>query len=172
MKKILILPLLIGLGFSNAFAQEIDSKDLLLQQVDENQFIRQLTLSTNQSGSAIIQQSSNVAYVVQTGNANTVALNQIGIGNVLNLAQNGNLNQYEGTFSGDLNISIVQQEGDGNRLVQDISANGQKFIISQQGLNNELIQVENGTNTLPYQVTQQGEGMRIVIENGGFGPIE
>ncbi|RIJ33971.1 hypothetical protein [Pontibacter oryzae] len=172
MKKIFVLLLLIGLSLSETYAQEIESKDLLLQQVDENQFIRQLTLATEQPGSAIIKQSTNVAYVVQNGNANTVSLNQTGVGNMLNLVQNGNANQYEGLFSGDFNISAVQQEGDGNRLVQSISANGQKFIISQQGLNNELIQIENGTNTLPYQVTQQGEGMRVVIENGGFGPVE
>lgn len=174
MKKYLILLVLWAGGLAPAFAQSSIAEEILLKQVqNEGQFIKQQLPATEQARTPAMQQENdNVAYLRQSGSGNAVILQQHGAGNVVDLVQQGNGNQYEGYFTGDGNTSLVTQSGDRNRLVQDISADGQTYIISQQGAANELIQVERGTNTLPYKVTQEGNGMHIIIENGGFAPIK
>ena len=64
----------------------------------------------------------------------------------------------------------MQQRGAYNHLQQDLIGNGMDYHITQDGSFLELIQIENQGLAPAYQVHQQGESMRITIENG-FQPL-
>ncbi len=135
-----------------------------IQQIGDynNASINQTLMGTNVSG--------NVAELIQNGDINIVVLNQTGGGNNHYIYQNGNSNMLETSVLGDNNSSLINQIGSSNLVNQKLSGNGMTFVLSQYGNNNEIVQVENNQSSQKYEIIQNGNGMQLVIINGGILP--
>jgi hypothetical protein len=132
---------------------------------------------TGNSNSASITQTftgtivpGNIAELIQNGDVNDAVLTQTGNGNSHFINQMGDGNMFDASVIGDNNASTVDQFGNDNMINQNLLGNDMAFILSQHGNNNELIQVENNQQSMQYQVFQQGNGMKIIIINGGILP--
>jgi hypothetical protein len=137
---------------------------------------------------------NNIAFIQQVGNFNEAIINQSensgllpnaaevnqqGYNNIASSSQNGNSNlsvigQYGSDNSaslntiGNYNLAGALQFGNGNTVEQDLIGNGLNFLIFQTGNENFINQVQNQQSSIPMQIHQTGNGMRLIIINGGF----
>jgi hypothetical protein len=102
--------------------------------------------------------ASNVAAILQRGNFNDTRVVQRGRSNAAGIVIDGNNNRLD-----------VLQRGVGNRYLigfrgDDLGgSNGRR--VSQQGTNNILVEV--GQTSMPFNIRQQGNGMRMFIRHSG-----
>lgn len=139
----------------------------------------------NYFSAARIQQVGNYneANINQAGNSgilpNVAEINQQGYGNFASSSQNGNSNiteigQYGSDNSADINVvgnynlAGVLQVGNGNSVEQDLIGNGIAYGIFQFGNNNLVNQIQTEPTSIPIQIHQNGNGMRLTIINGGI----
>jgi minor curlin subunit len=170
MKIIYLLLFLIGLLPARGFAQK---EEAILSLPDVSEFNpgedNQIWLQQiGQEHKTIVGQSGHQQQlrIFQEGEAQQLQLFQLGHNNQWNVTQQGLGHEYTGILRGDDNQIQVLQSGSYNRLQQDLLGDGMDYQITQEGSHLELIQIENTGLAPAYQVHQQGEGMRINIENG------
>lgn len=102
--------------------------------------------------------ASNVAAILQRGNFNDTRVAQRGRSNAAGIVIDGNNNRLE-----------LLQRGVGNRYLLGFRGNnlggptGRR--VSQQGTNNVL--VELGRTSMPFNIQQRGNDMRMVIRHSG-----
>ncbi|HEY6906574.1 MAG TPA: hypothetical protein VI230_03860 [Ignavibacteriaceae bacterium] len=147
--------------------------------------IENIRSDINLNNSAMIQQTGNYneANISQTGNSgifpNAAEIYQEGDFNFASSSQNGNSNlsiigQYGSNNSADISIignynrSDVLQMGDNNSVQQDLIGDGLNFLIYQEGSGNLINQVQTEPIFMPLQIHQTGNGMRLMIINGGI----
>jgi minor curlin subunit len=149
------LPLITNLDFQNIAK---------IQQTGNNNYVSidQTLIGTNIP--------ANIAELIQNGDVNNAILFQNGSGNSHFINQTGNGNMLEASVIGDNNSSTIDQFGNNNIINQDLVGNDMAFILSQIGSGNEINQVEIDYNPRQYQVQQLGNGMKIMIINGGVIP--
>lgn len=128
---------------------------LFLQQIGQD---HQATLSQSGRGQEL--------RVFQEGEVHQIQLFQLGNDNQWNVTQQGIGHDYTGVLRGNNSQIQVEQSGAYNSLQQDLLGNGLDYQITQYGNHLELIQIEKNGLAPAYQVQQEGEGMRIIIENG------
>lgn len=125
---------------------------LFLKQVGvENQiFIQQHGLVQDQ-----IQQvgSINVVFLVHSGYASQIMVDQLGIAN-----------QYTGTVLGDGIEASILQQGDYNTIDQSLIGDQLMFGIIQEGNRNEIQHTAEGSSG-PIKIYQRGNDMRIIIKS-------
>ncbi|MCG6912930.1 hypothetical protein LJE86_03350, partial [bacterium BMS3Abin03] len=107
---------------------------------------------------------------IQNGDINTAVLTQTGSGNNHYIYQYGNSNMFEGSVTGNNNSSLIDQIGNSNLVNQKLSGNDMTYILSQFGNNNEIVQVKNNQSAQKYEIIQNGNGLQLVIINGGTLP--
>ena len=174
--KNLFLTTIAGLGCTiSILAQEVETPVLLLPDVSEFASGSDNRLTLQQIGqdhaSETVQSGQQQQLrIFQEGEAQQLLLFQLGNDNDWNVVQQGIGHDYTGVLHGDNNEVTVRQRGAYNRLQQDLLGNGMNYGITQDGSFLEMIQIENHGQAPTYQVHQQGEGMRIIIENG-FQPL-
>ena len=149
------------------------------------QNIESINTNLNLNNAAMIQQvgSYNEANINQAGNSgifpNVTEINQQGFNNFASSNQMGNSNitaigQYGSNNSADINIvgnynfAGVLQMGNGNSVQQDLIGDGIGYGIIQFGNNNLVNQVQTQPTSIPIQIHQNGNGMRLTIINGGI----
>jgi|APTNR8051073442_1049403.scaffolds.fasta_scaffold00032_179 hypothetical protein len=125
---------------------------LFLKQVGvENQaFVQQQGLPQDQ-----IQQlgSINVVFLVHSGYASQIRVDQIGIAN-----------QYTGIVLGDGIEASILQQGDYNTIDQSLIGDQLMFGIIQEGNRNEIQHTAEGSSG-PIKIYQRGNDMRIIIKS-------
>ena len=152
-------------GLSVAKSNDLSlSNNVQIQQIGDynNASVNQTLTGTGIRG--------NVAELIQNGNINTAVLTQTGSGNNHYIYQNGNSNMFEGSVTGNNNSSLINQIGSSNLVNQKLSGNDMTFILSQFGNNNEIVQVKNNQSAQKYEIIQNGNGLQLVIINGGTLP--
>ncbi len=183
MKNLLIgLTLTVFFGCYNLIAQEnISGSDSL----NVHQNIENINSNLNLNNAAMIQQVGNYneANINQAGNSgifpNMAEINQQGVGNIASSSQNGNSNltligQNGSNNSADINVvgnfnlAGVLQVGNGNAVQQDLIGDGISYGIIQFGNNNLVNQLQTQPTSIPIQIHQNGNGMRLTIINGGI----
>lgn len=112
----------------------------------------------------------NVAELVQNGNVNNAILSQTGNWNNHLITQIGNENMFEALVVGNNDASNIDQFGNSNMINQSLVGNDMAFILSQHGNSNEITQIENDQQSRQYQIYQVGDGMKLIIINGGILP--
>ena len=122
----------------------------------------------------IVQTEDSYVRVQQRGEAHRLQFTQQGLNGQWIIHQEGTSNQYTGTMIGDNNHVDVQQRGEDNLIHQDLVGNDMQYRILQEGQGNELIQIEHDPLAPAYEIHQQGQGMKITIEQGfvGLPPLE
>ncbi len=163
----------------NVFSQELNpEEDIFIRQLNENQFSalgpdgsfnNQATLiqigslnsgNINQQRNGNFQQG-NMGVIIQIGNNNESNLTQVGSGNQSISNQIGNHNSSDLMIEGNSNSTFTTQMGSDNIIDRKIAGDNQSFNLVQLGNSNTF---SVGANALPgMQVTQQGNGMTIVI---------
>ena len=123
---------------------------------------------------AIVQTEDSYVRVQQEGESNVLQATQQGMNGQWMIRQQGRGNEYTGTMIGDNNRVEVQQRGEDNLIQQDLVGNDMQYRLIQEGQGNELIQIEHDPLAPSYEVHQQGQGMKITIEQGfvGLPPLE
>ncbi len=103
---------------------------------------------------------NNLAVIVQDGSFNETTIRQGGRDNVAGIKLDGNSNGI-----------TLEQTGSGNEYLLDFTGSGlgsrggsTTHQVSQIGSNNQLVQV--GENSMPFNVRQRGDGMRMIIRHG------
>lgn len=122
-----------------------------------------LILSSNNT--AIIDQNgdNNIAQISQYGSSNTAVLEQVGnhITNIVTQIGNGNI--YGSSITGDNHYLKVSQYGNNNLYILNYNVNEPlNNTILQTGYNLKAVQIGGGK---PYQITQYGSGMNIIIRH-------
>ena len=191
--KNLNISFVVILLFSNQFLfgqQTIDGNDeqAFLKQIESTTVSQALGSGFNLTNNSLIQQighsniasinqtiigttsPGNIAELIQNGDVNNAVLIQTGNGNNHFINQTGNGNMFEASVIGNYNSSTVDQFGNDNMINQNLIGNDMAFILSQLGNSNQIIQVENDQNPRQYQIYQQGNGMKLIITNGGIVP--
>ena len=123
---------------------------------------------------AIIQTQNSYVRVQQSGEAHILQATQQGAHGQWMIQQEGARNQYNGTMIGDNNQVEIHQRGEDNLIRQDLIGNDMRYRLIQEGQGHELIQTEHDPLAPAYEVHQQGQGMKITIEQGfvGLPPLE
>ena len=106
------------------------------------------------------QGSSNFAGVVHFGNDNETLIQQRGTSNKAGIVLDGNRNEVELFQEGTDNEYFLGFRGDGLDLTR--SQPGGKARV-QIGTNNRLIEL--GQNSIPLNIQQRGNGMRMMIRH-------
>lgn len=166
--------LLCVLSFSNILAQNYDTEDQILSQLNygsvsivgaENKvaisqygnenvaFLRQLT-------------SRQFAIIQQVGVENLVKAIQSGNSQIVEIYQNGDLNAIETLLQGNNINSGISQYGENNLLQQVVIGNNKSFEITQVGNDNELAHIDSGSTLNAYTITQVGMGMKMTVKMG------
>ena len=118
---------------------------------------------------AVVQTEDSYVRVQQTGEANLLHATQQGANAQWLIQQQGARNQYTGTVVGDNNQIEIRQRGEDNLIQQDVAGDNLRYRLTQEGQGNQLIQLEHDPLAPAYEVHQQGQGMRITIEQGFVG---
>jgi hypothetical protein len=109
------------------------------------------------------------ATVIQAGTGNTLNLNLVGSGNVVDTKQTGNDNTLTMDFSGTNSKYVLDQDGDVNTMsLSKVTSNGINFQVSQKNNNNVLTVDGSGTGALPALKIEQTGGMQVTIESNLF----
>lgn len=110
----------------------------------------------------------NVASILQNNNYNNASIMQNGNGNNSSITQNGNGNEAVISINGNNNNSSIIQNGNNNVSLQNITANSAYYIITQQGDNNTLLKYDSELSPKAYIISQQGNGMHLIISGGAL----
>ena len=104
---------------------------------------------------------NNLAVIVQNGSMNQTTIRQFGKNNRAGIRLDGNNNGITLEQTGKGHEYLLDFEG------SDLSSVGssEAHQVSQIGSNNRLVQV--GENSMPFNVRQRGDGMRMVIRHTG-----
>ena len=161
-----------------AFLQQIQSSVPISNSEEGLDFSNKAQIQQNGNGNdASINQtftgtnfSGNVAELIQNGNINEATLTQSGSGNIHSITQHGRGNMFEASVIGDNNYSTIEQYGRENIINQDLVGNDMTFTLTQRGNNNEISQIENDQQSRQYEIMQYGNGMKLIIINGGILP--
>ncbi len=183
MKKFLSVLLLI----SFYFAGPLYSQEVFIQSDSVNNLhnTENIHSNLNLNNAAMIQQVGNYneAIINQSNNSgtlpNTAEINQMGDNNFASSGQNGNLNysyigQYGSDNSADINVvgnynlAGVLQVGDGNTVEQSLIGDGLHYMIFQYGSDNFIREIQTEQSTIPMQIHQNGNGIRLTIINGSM----
>ena len=123
---------------------------------------------------ALVQTEDSYLRVQQSGESHILQATQQGLNGQWVIRQEGRGNEYRGTMIGDHNRVEVQQRGEDNLIRQELVGHEMEYRLLQEGQGNELIQTEHDPLAPAYQVHQQGQGMKITIEQGfvGLPPLE
>jgi len=185
-RALILLLSILSLYPSESWGQGQPQREVLQPETQEGFFILQNYLEGEENIFSLSQQGNqnmvqalqnrqgqagdpNVMEVLQVGNTNDAQLNQRGTGLQVRLRQGGNANRYEGDLNGEDITSDVLQLGNRNNLEQQLSGNGMQYELIQRGNNNELIQLEEAPGQAPgYRIEQNGNGMRLYIEQGNI----
>ena len=160
----------------------------LFSQVVEEELLQQLppaftsagpvgTTEIRQEGvdhQAIVQTEDSYLRVRQHGEGHLLQATQQGSNAQWVIRQQGTAHQYTGSVVGNNNRIEVNQRGEDNLIQQDLVGNNMRYRLIQEGRRNELIQIEHDPLAPAYEVHQQGEDMKITIEQGfvGLPPLE
>jgi len=180
MKKIIYILFATVMFFSQlTFSQEkVLTEDQILNSLRKNELHSSFSnneANINQDGqnnTGIVNQVKNGIYggnlsnISQSGIYNEALLLQYGSGNTTNINQDGNYNYAEIDIIGHNIYSEINQSGNHNYIDQNFSGSGMNFSVQQQGNNNELIQNQSGNDAVNYKITQNGNGISTVINNG------
>lgn len=161
-----------------AFLQQIQSSVAINYSEDGMDFSNKIQIQQMGSGNdASINQTftgtnfpGNFAELIQNGNINDATLTQSGSGNIHSITQHGRGNMFEASVIGDNNSSTIEQYGRENIINQDLVGNDMTFTLTQRGNNNEISQIENDQQSRQYEIMQDGNGMKLIIINGGILP--
>lgn len=104
----------------------------------------------------------------QIGQQNDMMLKQFGSGNRSYAVQYGDNNSIESEISGNKNLTVYGQIGDANTINTNVTGNNLGYLLVQYGNGNSMMQIEDGSRSPEYQVTQRGDGMKLIITNGNF----
>ena len=118
---------------------------------------------------AVVQTQDSYVQVQQAGESHVLQATQQGLNGQWVIHQQGRRNEYLGSLTGDNNRVEVLQQGEDNLIRQDLVGNDMQYRLIQQGQGNELIQLEHDPLAPSYEVHQQGQGMKINIEQGFVG---
>ena len=87
---------------------------------------------------------------------------------ILESGSYGSDNSADINIVGSYNIAGVQQVGNGNFVSQDLMGDNLQFLIFQNGNENFINQIQTEPTSIPIQIQQRGNGMRLTIINGGI----
>ena len=158
----------------SAPAQQAPAEEALLQQLPPS-FSAAGPVGTTeirQEGldhQAVVQTEDSYVRVQQEGESHILQATQQGLNGQWMIRQQGRGNEYTGSMIGDNNRVEVQQRGEDNLIRQDLVGNDMQYRLIQEGQGNELIQREHDPLAPAYEVHQQGQGMKITIEQGFVG---
>lgn len=159
-----------GSGNSSVIVQRGSNNDALVEQVGSGNesSITQMNGSGNEAvvrqtgrpaGGGTLSGRNNLAVVVQNGFMNEAIIRQWGNNNIAGIRLDGNNNGV-----------TLRQEGNGNEYLLDFSGSGlgaststRSHQVVQLGTNNQLVQV--GEGSMPFNVRQRGNRMRMVIRH-------
>jgi minor curlin subunit len=110
----------------------------------------------------------NVAEINQVGYNNSASSNQSGNGNLTLIGQYGTANSADINEVGNFNLAGVLQIGNSNTVQQDLIGNGLGLLVFQYGNDNFINQVQTEPTSIPLQIHQQGNGMKLTIIDGGI----
>jgi hypothetical protein len=160
---------------NEAILQQIGNNNALVEQFSEDIFNKVILQQLGSSNNALISQiqlgsgsGANIVEVVQDGLLNAVTIDQFGNGNFASVEQTGDNNSVDMMVEGQYNFSGIVQRGNGNLVIQDLTGVELNYVITQEGNNNQVTQVENGEQAKQYEITQIGDGIKIVIMNGPY----
>ena len=154
-------------GNSAVIFQEGDDNDATInQQGSGNQ--ASITQLNGDDNDASVEQGpgdgfpgeNNLAVIVQDGSYNQTTIRQRGRDNLAGIKLVGSNNGL-----------MLEQTGKGNEYLLDFEGSNlgspgssEAHQVSQIGRNNRLVQV--GENSMPFNVRQRGDGMRMIIRHG------
>lgn len=155
-----------GTGNTAAIVQEGDNNDATVEQTGSGNeaFVTQLGGNGNE---ATVEQGpsngfsglNNLAVIVHEGSLNRTTIQQRGKNNLAGIKLVGNNNGI-----------TLEQTGTGHEYLLDFTGNGLGIMgsgmthqVSQIGSDNQLVQV--GEGSMPFNVRQQGNGMRMIIRH-------
>ena len=121
-----------------------------------------LITEQTQSGNII---NPNIIEARQTGNGNFSSSYQKGYGLVTRNIQEGNGNIAITNLKGGIIESQIAQIGQNQLVEQYIEGNASSYRIIQEGYDNVLIHRESEPNPKQMIIRQNGNGMRLMIEN-------
>lgn len=168
----LTTPVSSGSGNSAVVFQQGSGSDARVQQVgtQNEASISQIEGTGNDAvveqtggtpGGGTMAGQNNLAVIVQNGSMNETALRQWGDDNIAGIRLIGNQNRI-----------TLTQDGSGNQYLMDFTGSAlgsmgrsETHRVRQIGNNNRLIQV--GTGSMPFNVRQRGNGMRMRIQHHG-----
>ena len=97
----------------------------------------------------------NHAFVNHTGEDNFSLIEQQGENNIVEINLNGMRNQYQ-----------VFQLGNQNLVRDNLNGDEFDYTIRQNGNNNVFTRIDRGDPPKQYQITQNGDGIEIIIIDG------
>ncbi len=147
-----------------------------IEQVSFDRTNQAILLQEGTNNSTIINQyhagfgwNANYAAIIQSGNYNSILLEQLGAGNFNNINQLGDHNSVDFKIRGFNNYIAISQTGNHNSVLQELTGFNMNLIINQIGNGNSFTQIENNSlSSRQIQVTQQGEGARVILVNGSL----
>lgn len=121
------------------------------------------------SPSSILQKgTSNDAEIRQEGTNNVASVLQVGSYNTTTIAQQGHRNEAGVSLKGAHNAVELFQKGDNNRYLFHFTGNHLDKTgtnrLEQIGHGNTMVEV--GENSIPFNIRQRGDGMRMIIRHG------
>jgi hypothetical protein len=153
-------------GNSAVIFQEGDDNDATINQRGSGNQASITQLNGDENDATVVQEpgggfpgENNLAVIVQDGSFNETTIRQRGRDNVAGIKLDGSSNGI-----------TLEQTGKGNEYLLDFEGslgtmgNSTTHQVSQIGSNNRLVQV--GENSMPFNVRQRGDGMRMVIRHG------
>lgn len=162
---------------NEAFLEQLGDHNFgQIEQVSFDKTNQAILLQEGTNNSAIINQyqvgfgwNANFAAVIQNGNYNSILLEQLGAGNFNNISQFGDHNSVDFKIRGFNNYIAISQTGNNNSVLQDLMGYNMNLVINQVGNGNSFTQIENNSlSSRQIQVTQQGEGARVILVNGSI----
>ncbi len=123
--------------------------------------------------------STNTLSILQRGNGNTAATEQSGSRNYALMQQVGNQNTSTLLQMGDRNVYMSWLNGNNNRLGIEQIGNENTYVLHFTGSNldhhlvqsgNGLKAIQVGTGTVPFGISQTGNGAGLTIEHNRYAP--
>lgn len=182
-----------GMSGSEASIEQVNTPDLsttiaTAPQVSKGPFLQTVLGPFRDAGSGRRVLSESVRGDVtgqqvvlrQDGRGNTASVDQRDASNVAAILQRGNLNETRVVQRGRSNTAGVVIDGDNNSLEVLQRGNSNRYLLEfrgndlgrpgtrtvlQSGSNNLLVEV--GRTGIPFNIQQNGDGMRMIIRHSG-----
>lgn len=128
-----------------------------------------LTQIGNKNEVSVIQDlqganATNLVKVLQVGNRNKTAVNQLGQQNQTIVIQNGYKNNYTLNLDGSDNTFVIKQEGKRNTINQNLTNTTATHIeLIQQGNDNEITHTQDGLTNQKIIVKQIGNNLKMQV---------